>query len=66
MHRWTLAAARAAIAMSARAETIDFDKDAVGAPPAGWTCGVTGKGKPHWSVEPDATAPSPPNVLKSA
>ena len=40
------------------AQTTSFDTDQLGAPPAGWTCGVTGKGSPHWAVatEPGATA----------
>jgi hypothetical protein len=59
-------AAVAAIAMSANAESIGFDKDATGAAPAGWTCGVTGRGSPRWTVEADAGAPSSPNVLKQS
>ena len=43
---------------------IDFDDMQPGLPPAGWTCGVTGKGAPRWTVEADASAPSPPNVLR--
>ena len=53
-----------AAAMSAHAETENFDQAAVGAAPAGWKCGVTGRGSPRWQVEADATAPSKPNVLK--
>ena len=45
------------------AQTANFDKDPVGVPPADWTCGVTGRGRPHWAVELDPAAPSPPNVL---
>jgi hypothetical protein len=45
------------------AQTANFDGDAVGAAPAGWTCGVTGKGSPHWAVAANASAPSKPNVL---
>jgi len=45
------------------AETINFDQDPVGSLPAGWTGGVTGRGAPRWTVEADAGAPSPPNVL---
>lgn len=52
--------------MSAHAETMGFDSDATGAPPSGWTCGVTGKGNPRWTVEVDPTAPSRPNVLKQS
>ncbi len=40
-----------------------FDQDKVGAPPRGWSCGVTGSGSPVWFVEAEATAPSKPNVL---
>jgi hypothetical protein len=62
----TILAALAATAMSAHAQTINFDSDAAGAAPTGWTCGVTGKGKPHWTVEADPSAPSKPNVLKQS
>lgn len=48
------------------AATISFDQDAPGVAPAGWRAGVTGRGSPKWSVEADATAPSPPNVLKQS
>ncbi|MEI7870996.1 MAG: hypothetical protein WCK95_02705 [Alphaproteobacteria bacterium] len=58
--------AMAAIATAAQAETIGFDGDAAGAAPAGWLCGSTGGGAPRWTVEADAGAPSPPNVLKQS
>jgi hypothetical protein len=48
------------------AETIHFDNDTVGVLPMGWIAGVTGKGSHRWSVEPDSSAPSPPNVLRQA
>ena len=48
------------------AATISFDQDAAGALPAGWRAGVTGRGSPRWTVEPDATAPSKPNVLRQS
>ena len=48
------------------AEIIRFDADVVGAPPAGWVAGVTGRGSHCWTVEVDATAPSKPNVLKQS
>src|SRR5215475_1026887 len=50
----------------AMAETVSFDQESIGAIPAGWKCGVTGRGSPKWSVEKDDTAPSPPNVLKQS
>ncbi len=46
------------------AESVHFDQDAAGKAPTGWICGVTGKGKPLWNVEADASAPSKPNVLR--
>jgi hypothetical protein len=51
---------------SARAETVDFDKAKIGESPEGWTAGVTGDGKPKWTVEADPTSPSNPNVLKQS
>jgi len=48
------------------AETIDFDTDSVGALPARWIGGVTGRGSADWNVEADQTAPSKPNVLKQS
>src|SRR5258708_38061165 len=53
-------------AVDAMAEIIGFDQDQLGAAPAGWTCGVTGRGSPKWTVEADSTAPSKPNVLKQS
>ncbi|RTZ44700.1 hypothetical protein EKL30_09075 [Candidimonas sp. SYP-B2681] len=50
----------------AAAATVTFDADSVGQPPSDWTCGATGKGKPHWSIEPDASAPSGAKVLKQS
>jgi 3-keto-disaccharide hydrolase len=48
------------------AETINFDRVTPGAVPSGWTATKTGTGSPKWTVERDATAPSPPNVLKQS
>jgi len=48
------------------AQTVNFDADTVGSAPAGWSCGVTGRGNPRWSVVADASAPSVPNVLKQS
>lgn len=45
------------------AQVVNFDKDKTGVPPADWTCGATGSGKPRWTVEADPGAPSAPNVL---
>ena len=50
--------------MSAEVESFDHVKP--GELPAGWVAGVTGMGSPRWGVAADATAPSPPNVLKQS
>ena len=66
MRRLFYYVAAALIAAPALADTVDFDWDATGAPPAGWQCGATGRGSPRWSVEADASAPSKPNMLKQS
>jgi hypothetical protein len=50
----------------AMAETINFDSYSPGALPAEWVCGVTGSGGSRWIVEPDASSPSKPNVVKQS
>ena len=55
-----------AAASPAFAESDTFDNAKVGAPPADWTCGVTGRGSPKWAIEADSSAPSKPNVLKQS
>jgi 3-keto-disaccharide hydrolase len=64
--KWMMTAIALAMTTMAQAETIDFDKEAGGAAPAGWVTGVTGRGSSRWSVEADATAPSKPNALKQS
>src|SRR6266852_7032688 len=45
-------------------KTWNFDSDAVGKPPAGFSFGRTGKGaEGQWVVRAEADAPSKPNVL---
>jgi hypothetical protein len=53
-------------ANAAFAETDGFDRYPRGAAPESWTCGVTGKGTPKWTVDADASAPSAPNVLRQS
>jgi hypothetical protein len=53
------------MATIAQAETITFDQNTAGSPPAGWTTGVTGRGAPRWTVEPEA-GPGSHNVLKQS
>ncbi|MEO8631656.1 MAG: hypothetical protein ABI612_26715 [Betaproteobacteria bacterium] len=64
MKRHVCCLAAALCAAPALAETIDFDRDTTGAPPAGWVCGTTGRGSPHWAVAADPSAPSKPNTLQ--
>jgi len=66
MKRAALAVAASVVASSIGATTVDFDQDRAGALPLGWSAGVTGSGSPRWAVEPDASAPSSPNVLKQS
>jgi hypothetical protein len=66
MKRYVYCVAAAVCAGPAPADTIDFDQNATGTPPAGWVCGTTGRGSPHWVVEADPSAPSKPNVLKQS
>ena len=66
MKHITLAVVASIFANAAPADTIGFDRDAAGSPPAGWSCGVTGHGSPKWGVVEDTTAPSKPNVLKQS
>ena len=51
---------------SVQSETLDFDRDAPGALPAGWEQGVTGRGTARWAVQADESAPSRPNVLRQS
>jgi hypothetical protein len=66
MKRIYIAMIASICATTALAETAGFDQDPTGSPPAGWVCGVTGRGSPKWAVEADSTAPSKPNVLKQS
>ena len=59
----TMAGIAAAALSAATAQTIHFDAEPVGAAPAGWSCGVTGRGSPHWAVEPNPVGTTPPRVL---
>ena len=54
------------VAHASQSDTVTFDKAETGKPPTGWTAGQTGAGRAIWTVVPDATAPSQPNVLKQS
>lgn len=47
------------------AQVVRFDHDPPGAPPQGWSCGVTGRGSPRWTVEPDPATPGGHVLLQS-
>ena len=51
------------VSVTGLAQIINFSADPVGTAPVGWSCGVTGRGKPHWAVAADPSAPSKSNVL---
>lgn len=48
------------------AQAVNFDSDAAGAAPKGWTLTMTGRGVPKWTVERDDSAPSKGQVLKQS
>ena len=51
--RATLLLVPCLLSSAVMAETTTFEADVIGQPPAGWTCGATGRGNPKWSVEAD-------------
>jgi hypothetical protein len=46
--------------------TVNFESDAAGAAPKGWTAAKTGKGEPKWTVEQEQVGPVKPKVLKQS
>jgi 3-keto-disaccharide hydrolase len=62
----TMVAMTVLSASAAFAESENFDQEKVGNLPAGWSCGVTGKGSVRWTVDADPSAPSAPNVLRQS
>ena len=63
MNRKSIAVIASLASTAALAQTVNFDTDPIGTAPAGWSCGVTGRGTPHWAVATDDSAPSKFNVL---
>lgn len=53
MKQTLIGIAAASVSAAAAAQAVNFDTSPLGAAPAGWTCGVTGRGSPHWAVAPD-------------
>ena len=62
----TMVALSVLAASAVHAETQNFDQQKTGAAPDGCSCGVTGRGKPVWTVDADRSAPSAPNVLRQS
>ena len=48
------------------ADKVDFEADAIGRAPSGWTVAKTGTGTPKWTVESDPTAPSTSHVVRQS
>jgi hypothetical protein len=65
LNKAAIGIAGAALAGTAGAQTLHFDDDAVGAPPPGWTCGLTGRGNPKWTVEAHPSHPNGKVLLQS-
>jgi len=60
----SIALALGCAATALTAATISFDDLPTQKAPAGWTITITGEGTPDWQVIADASAPTPPNILK--
>ena len=52
--------------LASRADMFSFDNAKAGELPPEWVGGVTGSGSAQWSVVPDDSAPSKPQVLKQS
>lgn len=63
MKRWLAILSLFLVPAASFAERVNFDGEPAGAAPVQWTCGVTGRGQPHWVIDDDQKAPSPPHVL---
>jgi hypothetical protein len=67
MKRWTaLLLVAATLGFQLRAGTQSFDDSNVGDVPPGWQVALAGSGDSKWSVIPEASASSQPNVLKQS
>src|SRR6266702_3111450 len=62
----TVGVALMSVPLLAQTTKVDFKKDQVGSPPAGWSATQCGSGHASWTVEKDDTAPSRSNVLKQS
>jgi hypothetical protein len=52
------------VAPAAATRTVSFDDQKPGEPPRGFSCVLTGKGRPGvWTIVTDGTAPTPPGVV---
>ena len=66
MHLTLVMLTTAALAAAVAHETVNFEANTVGQPPAGWTATRTGSGSERWTVEKDDSAPSRSSVLKQS
>lgn len=62
----TLMVCAAALAAAAAPDCVNFDDAKIGISPSGWQATETGIGSARWTVEKDASAPSPSQVLKQS
>ena len=59
-----VSAAAVAVGSEVAIRQVTFDEQRAGEPPAGFTCGLTGQGRPGvWKIVQDATAPTRPNAI---
>src|SRR6186713_2077292 len=64
--RATLLLVPCLLSSAVMAETTTFEAEVIGQPPAGWTCGATGRGNPKWSVEADHSSRAGGKVLRQS
>ena len=62
----TLTLTTVLLAVTAQAQTVNFDDAKPGEAPTGWTATKTGNGDAKWTVVADNSASSKPNVLKQS
>jgi len=65
MKSGVIGVAAAAVSALAGAQSFRFDDSTVGAAPSGWTCGVTGRGSPRWTIEPEPSGGGGKVLLQS-
>src|SRR6266576_5632829 len=66
MNPKTLVSIATMLAVTAYADTVNFDNEKPGALPPHWVGTQTGRGTAKWTIEKAEDAPSKPNVLKQS